>query len=280
MLAIALALGASLGWGAADFLGGTKSRTAPLLSVLLVSQTAALVLLAVVAAGHGATPPDAATLAQASAAGLGELVGIAALYRGLAVGSMSVVAPVAATAPAVPLLVGLTTGEVPNTVQFAGLALAVAGLVVTSWRAKGADRPTGRTGAGVVYGLLAAAGFGTFFLTMGHAGGGNPTWALLTARATAVAVLVVVALVVRHRVAVTRSDLPAIASIGVLVVAADSLYAGAAGLGMVGVAAVLGSTHTLVTIALARFVHHEPLAKPQQAGIAISLLGILALGAA
>lgn len=131
--------------------------------------------------------------------------------------------------------------------------------------------PTGRTGPSVGYGLLAALGFGTFFLAMGHAGDGSATWALLTARATAVAALVATALVVRHRVAVTRRDLPAAASIGVLVVAADSLYAGAASLGIVGVAAVLGSTHTLVTIALAR---------PQQAGIALSLLGVLALSAA
>ncbi|MFG1944857.1 EamA family transporter [Nonomuraea sp. NPDC048826] len=278
MIAIALALGAALGWGASDFLGGLKSRSLPLLSVLLVSQAAALILLATVMAIRGASPPDPAFLVQAAIAGLGETAGIAALYRGLAVGTMSIVAPVAAAAPAIPLLAGLTAGQVPGPFQFAGLAFAVLGLIITS---RGPATEAGaRPLASILYGLLAALGFGAFFLTMHNAGQADTGWALLTARLTTVLMIVSVLLIKRHRVTVRRSDLPVLAAIGVLIVAADAQYAFASILGQVGVAAVLASLHTVVTITLARIVLKERLQRRQQIGIGIVLLGVLAISVA
>lgn len=279
MLAIILALGASLAWGTSDFLGGLKSRSVPLLSVLLVSQAVILVLLTGLAIVRGEGPPDAGFLGWAAAAGLGETLGIAALYRGLAVGTMSIVAPVAAMAPAVPLIAGLVTGEVPGTVQFAGLALALVGLVVTSYRTAGtgtAAKPL----PSILYGLLAALGFGCFFFTMDAASEGDVGWALLVARIASVTAIGAVVVVTRQRVKVPKSTLPVIALIGVLIVTADSLYATASTLGLASIAAVLGSLHTIVTIALARIVLNEQLERTQQIGIATSLLGVLAISAA
>ncbi|MFI6392722.1 EamA family transporter [Nonomuraea sp. NPDC050540] len=279
MFAIVLALGASLGWGVSDFLGGLKSRTLPVLTVLLISQSTALVLLTLIAATRAAAPPDAATLGHAAIAGLGELAGIAALYRGLAVGTMSIVAPVAATAPAVPLLIGLATGQIPGPLQLTGLALAMLGLAATSYRPGTSTGPTASTLPSILYGLLAAAGFGTFFHTMHHAGQGDVGWALLTARLTSVLALAAVIIVTRHRVRVRATDLPHLAAIGALVIVADFLYTTASTLGPAGVAAVLASLHTIVTIALARIMLKERLRRAQQIGIAISLIGVLAISA-
>ncbi|TDE27590.1 EamA family transporter [Actinomadura sp. 6K520] len=284
MIAIALALGAGLGWGASDFLGGLKSRSAPLLTVLLVSQSTALVLVTVLVTVRGASLPDTRSLGQAAAAGVAETVGVAALYRGLAVGRMSIVAPIAATAPVVPLLAGLATGEVPGAIQFGGLGLALLGLVITSWRPGGDEGAAPRSLPSVLYGLLAALGFGTFFFTMDGASEGDVGWALLTARLTATTVVAaVVAAAVgfkRHRVALSRTDLPAVAGIGVLIVTADALYATASTHGLVSIAAVLGSLHTIVTMTLARVFLNERLARPQRLGIAASLLGVLTISAA
>jgi drug/metabolite transporter (DMT)-like permease len=132
MLAIALALGSSLVYGVSDFLGGLKSRSTPLLSVLLVSQGAALLMLAVIVAASGEGPPGGEHLLYAVLAGLAEAVGVAALYRGLAVGTMSIVAPVAATAPAVPVVAAIALGELPEPLQGAGIAVALAGVAIIS----------------------------------------------------------------------------------------------------------------------------------------------------
>ncbi|WP_283136436.1 DMT family transporter [Rhizohabitans arisaemae] len=280
MTAIVLALGASLGWGISDFLGGLKSRAVSVLSVLLISQVTALILLAIMAVVRGAGPPDASSLGFAALAGLGETVGIAALYRGLAVGTMSIVAPIAATAPIVPLLAGLATGQVPSPLQFTGLALALIGLVFTAYRSGGGKSGGSPVTPSVVYGLLAALGLGTFFFTMHNAGTGDVGWALLTARLTAVIAIASVVVVKRHRVTVPRNSLPTIALIGVLIIAADFLYTTASTLGLVSIAAVLGSLHSIVTIVLARIVLNERLERAQQVGIAASVIGVLAISAA
>ncbi|MEV0589469.1 DMT family transporter [Nonomuraea sp. NPDC050310] len=275
---MALALGAGLGWGASDFLGGLKSRSRPLPSVLLISQATALVLLAIVTVVRGVGPPDVAFLAQAVIAGLGETVGIAALYRGLAVGTMSIVAPVAALAPVIPLIAGLAAGQAPGARQGAGLMLATLGLIIASrGPAIGAGN---RPWASILYGLLAALGFGAFFLTMASAGLADTGWALLTARLTTVLVITSVIVLTRHRVAVRRNDLPVLAVIGVLIVAADAQYAWASMLGPVSVAAVLGSLHTVVTIMLARIVLKERLTRSQAIGIGVVLAGVLTLSLA
>ncbi|MGI8332184.1 EamA family transporter [Actinomadura scrupuli] len=277
MLAITLALGAALGWGVSDFLGGLKGRSVPLVLVLLISQATALGLLTVIVLIRGAGPPDTESLIWAVVAGLSEVVGIAALYRGLAIGTMSIVAPAAATAPIVPLVVGLLAAQVPGPLQTAGITLAIIGIVITARRPGTATAP--QVGPSIVYGLLAALGFGLFFTAMDTASDGDIGWALLLARLASVAVMATVALVRRPGPAVRRTELPTIAVIGALIVAADSMYATASTLGLLGIVAVLASLHTIVTIALARIVLKEHLHLLQRFGVAITLTAIVAISA-
>lgn len=276
MLAVLLALGASLFWGSGDFLGGWRSRSLPLLSVLLVAQSTSVTLLVVATVAGGGAPPGAGFLVAAALAGLTELVGVAALYRGLAVGRMSVVAPISAGAPAVPLVAGLVLGEVPGPVQSAGLVLVVAGIV---FAARGSDG-SGPVGPSVVYGLVSAVGFGAFYVAMDAASEGDVRWALLVARLTAVMIIVTAVLATRARPRVRRTDSLVLLAIGVLSTAGDLLYATATTLGLLGVVAVLAALHSVVTIGLARVVLHERVAAWQQLGIVGCLSGVAVLAAA
>ncbi|GAB3429219.1 DMT family transporter [Flindersiella endophytica] len=279
MVAVLLALGAGLGWGTSDFLGGLRARKVPLLTVLLVSQATALVVLIGLVAATWNAPPDGRHLIWAAVAGVGEAVAIAALYRGLSVGTMSIVAPVASTAPVVPVVAGLFLGQVPGPLQNVGVGLALVGLVITS---TGPRTAAARIGPSVGYGLLAALGFGAFFLALDQATETGLLWPLLLSRLVSVSLIasIVAARKTRgHRLALSRSDVLPIALIGVLIVAADSLYALATTHGLVGVVAVVGSLHTVVTMGLARIWLNERLSRRQQLGIATSLCGVLALAA-
>lgn len=287
MLAITLALASSLTYGVSDFLGGVKSRSVALLGVLLVSQGISLVLLAVIVLTLGGGPPGGTFLLFAALAGVSETVGVAALYRGLAVGVMSIVAPVAATAPVVPVVAGVFLGELPAPIQGAGIVLAVTGIVITS-RARSTAEPAVATepapaGAGVaasvVFGLLAALGFGSFYVAMDAASEAGVPWALLVARLTAVAIFVVAYSITRSPLAVRGADVPVLALIGVLIVGADAMYAVASTLGLLGVVAVLSSLYPLVTIGLARLYLDERLGRFQQVGIALCLCGAVAVSA-
>jgi drug/metabolite transporter (DMT)-like permease len=279
MIAILLALGAAVSWGTSDFLGGLKSRSVALPSVLLVSQGCALALLLTFTVARSTGPPGAGPLGFAALAGVGEVVAIAALYRGLAVGTMSIVAPVAALAPVVPLFVGAITGELPSAVQFAGIALAMGGLAAASYQSSERSSVNSSPASSIGYGLLAAGGFGAFFIAMDTASEADVGWALVTARATAVTVITTVVIAQRHRITARRTDLPVLALIGVLIVAADALYATATTLGLVGIVAILGSLHTVVTIGLARFVLREELEGVQRIGIILTLAGVVAISA-
>src|SRR3954447_14619834 len=114
MLAVALGLGSSLFWGLADFGGGLQSRRFSVIAVLLVSQAVGLAGIAVIVALSGEPEPALADLWPAAAGGAGGLLALSAFYRALAIGTMSIVAPISATGSAVPVIVGLATGERPG----------------------------------------------------------------------------------------------------------------------------------------------------------------------
>lgn len=277
MPAVALALASSLVYGLSDFLGGLKSRSVPLLGVLLISQGSALALLAVFVIGRGEGLPAGEFLIYAAIAGIAEAIGVAALYRGLAVGVMSVVAPVASTAPVVPIVAGIALGELPGALQWAGIALAVAGIVVASCAPPGEGSSDAAVRAGLIFGLLSALGFGAFYVALDAASEGDIPWALVVARLTAVALFVAAFAASRFRVRVGAADLPVLVAIGVLIIAADSLYAGASTKGLLGVVAVLSTLYPVVTIVLARFFLDERLERFQQLGIAAVLGGVVAI---
>lgn len=279
MLAILLAFGASLVYGGSDFLGGLKSRSLPLLSVLLVSQGGALVVLAVVVVGMGEGPPSGELLGYAVLAGLAEAVGVAALYRGLAVGTMSIVAPIAATAPVVGVVAAVVLGELPSGLQAVGIAVAIGGVVLISIEG-GGTASGGGVGRSVTLGLLTALGFGSFLVAMHAASDGPVQWALLVARLTSVAAFAAVFLVRRPALEVRRPDLPVLLLIGWLVIGADAMYAVASTQGLLSIVAVLSSLHPIVTILLARVVLGEHLRGVQQAGVVGTVCGavLISLG--
>ena len=76
MLAIALALGASLSWGLGDFLGGLKSRTLHVLTVLVLSQVVGIAAALTWVAASGDGVPGWSATASAAAAGACGCVGI------------------------------------------------------------------------------------------------------------------------------------------------------------------------------------------------------------
>ena len=273
MLAISLALAASLAWGLADFIAGLKSRRVALLAVSVVSQAAGLAAVAAFAAGWAPAPPGAGHAGLASLAGLCGAIGLTALYRGLAVGAMSVVAPVTGTGAAIPVIVGLAAGERPAPAQALGVGLALAGVVLTS-REPATPGRSSRVATGVGLGLLAALGLGGFLAAMDAASEGGVLWALLVSRATSMGLLALAALLVRPTLALSRGDVLGLVAVGALDVAANALFALASTRGLVSLAAVLASLYPLVTVALARLVLSERVARPQQLGVALALAGV------
>jgi drug/metabolite transporter (DMT)-like permease len=264
-------------WGAADFLGGLKSRQLQLLTVLSVSQIAALIVLAAIAVVRGAPPPDGEVVLWSALVGITGIVGLAAFYRGLAIGAMGVVAPISASAAVLPVSVAVIGGERPGAVQLAGMAVAVLGVALASYERSGSRGPRAATGAGLA--LLAALGFGLFFIVLDEAASRDLIWALLLGRVTSTALLAGCCLAVRPSFQITARDAQVLVAVGLFDVSANALFALGTGLGMVSVVAVLASLYPVITIVLARLVLGERLRGVQRAGGLVALVGVALISA-
>jgi drug/metabolite transporter (DMT)-like permease len=271
MLAVALALGSSVVWGTADFLGGVFTRRLTLAPVVVVSQLAAFAALAAATVITGAFDERAFLLGMA--AGVCGAVGIAAFYRALATGTISIVSPVSACGALVPVVLSLAAGERPGGLALVGSAIALAGAVLASVHEYAGDHPAARSS--IVLAATAALGIGGFLFFLGHAArGGHSLPALLGGRSASLPLLVIGALVTRSSMRLPRAEIPAVAGIGLLDVGANALFAAAAQRGYLSIVSVLGSEYPVVTVLLAQTVLHERISRPQKAGIALALVGV------
>jgi drug/metabolite transporter (DMT)-like permease len=275
--AILLALSASLAWGFADFGAGVGSRRLPVFVVAVVMQSAGFVVAGIAVAVTGESFLSWRQVAWAAFAGLLGVGGLAAFYRGLAVGSMGIVGPISTTAAIVPLAYGLARGERPSALQAAGVALAVLGVAGASLEHV-PETATRRVGAGVGLALLAAAGFGCSLIGLSRAAPGGIAWAVWIMRIVAVPCIVALAFAVGVR-RPSRRLWPLLVGVGIGDTGATLLYAAASTRGLLSVVAVLASLYPVVIVVLARTLLNERVARPQLLGVGVALAGVALISA-
>ena len=277
MVAVSLALIACFAWGIADFLGGLKSRVLPVITVLMLSGIIGLGFVIAVVGIRGTTPPSNPVLLLAVAAGASGVVAMLLLYKGLAVGSMTVVAPISATGVMLPVLMGLATGDAPSKLQSLGMVAAITGAVLSS-RKK--DKGKGKridSGAGLAMG--AAVAIGLFFIVMDRASDVDPLWAALLMRSSYCIFLLPVILVVRPSLKVGLSHLPGIVTLGIFDALAGVMWAMATTMGMLSLVSVLGSLYPAVTVVLASVILREKTEGGQFIGVILAISGVALISA-
>jgi drug/metabolite transporter (DMT)-like permease len=273
-----IAILASALFGAADFLGGLASTRAPTYSVVVVSQAAGVVLLAVALPLLPAATLTPADLLWGAAAGCAGGIGVALLYRGLASGPMSVVAPVTAVcAVVVPVVVGLWLGDRPSNLTLGGIALAVVAVGLAGQSVQ-ADEPA-RAGSHRwrAFGLAISAGImiGLFLVALGRTPASAGLWPLVAARAVSVSLFTTIALAAGDPIVLKgRPAVYAIAG-GTLDMLANFCYLAAVRHGPLSVMATLASLYPATTVLLARFFLHERLTRTRLLGIAAALAAIV-----
>ncbi|WP_405441902.1 DMT family transporter [Streptomyces avidinii] len=282
------ALATAVLWGLADFGGGLLTRRIPALTVVVVSQIVAVVVLGAVVLGTGAWREAGPQLWFAVGAGLVGPVAMLSFYKALALGPMGVVSPLGSLGVVVPVTAGLMLGERPGLGQFAGIAVAVVGIVLAGGpELRGA--PVQRQA--VILTLVAAFGFGAVMALIAEASttvtglflalfvqrvtnvtvGGAALWAQ-TRRG-------IPALPAGTGPRVLWGLLPALAFVGLADVAANGTYSIAAQNGPVTMAAVLSSLYPVITALAAFAVLKERLRTVQAAGAGLALAGTVLLAA-
>jgi uncharacterized membrane protein len=277
VVALIYSLASAFSWGISDFLGGVTSRRLPVLGVLAVSQPAGLILIAVLIPLIGADPIPADKLLIAFLAGAASLGGLGAFYAAMAMGTVSVVAPIASLGVIVPVVVGLVRGDAPTAIQLAGLVPAMAGVVILSFEENPEHAAVARRS--IVLAIIAGLGFGVFFTGVDFAAADRPGWAIFAVRVGGVTTVAAALLVARPNLDGVSAAIPVLLTIGFFDVLANALFAVASTKGLLPVVAVGGSMYPAFTVALAHGVLGERLARIQWAGVLLALAGVTMIAA-
>ena len=308
-MGVLLGLLASVTYGTVDFLGGLLTRRAGVFAVALLSQSFGTILLVPLVPLVGGEPTSRALL-WGGAAGIAGGLGVTLLYRGLALGRMSVVAPVVAVvAASVPVAAGLGFGERPGSPALAGVSLALLAVALIASSPDGGDSPGGepveggstvaavpvlpagdhRAGprrapravaAGLAEALAAGVLLGFYLVAISRAGEGTGLWPVAAGRVTSIVAIGAIAMVARRPIVPPRRLLRGIALVGVLDMAANVFYLLAVRRELLSLIGVLSSLYPASTIVLARIVLKERLGRLQALGLAAAAAGVALIAAA
>jgi uncharacterized membrane protein len=273
-MAPVLALLSAVAYGAADFLGGMAARKATAVAAVVVSQTAGLILLLFALPLLPETIVNPIDIAWGAVAGLAGGSGVALLYRALALGPMSVVAPLTAVfAAAVPVFTGLALGERLSMVTTLGIALAAIAIVLIGQEQGSVPRSLTQqaTARGITLSIAAGLLVGVFFVSLERTSAASGLWPLVPARVVAISLFTGSALAGGRPVLVPWSVAGVAVGAGALDMLANALFLIAVQQGPLSVVATLASLYPASTIILARIVLGERWSLLQAAGIATAV---------
>ena len=273
-MAVVLALLAAVSYGVSDFVGGLASRRRSALAILLYSYPVGAVLMAALLPLASGTLTTRAVVFGILGGAFG-LVGVVLLYSLLAVAPMNVVSPITAVlAAAVPVVVGVLTGDRPATAAWFGVAIGFVAVILVSRQP--AETPHGRlTTRTVALAIASGVGFGGYFVFLARAGDATGLWPLLISRLASAALIVPLA----YRagaVTVIRGRLLALCVIaGALDAAANLFFLLASRQGLLSLAAVITALYPATTVALAIVFLHERPSRAQQVGLGLAAAAIV-----
>ena len=214
--------------------------------------------------------PPPSSLAWAAAAGVAGAGGIAALYRGLAIGSAAIVAPTAAViTAALPVIFNGITAGLPHPSQLAGFIAAIIGI----WLVARAGGESTALSHGLRLAIIAGLGFGGFLILIAQV---RSEFVFLPLAVTRTMTLVAaLGLLLVRGVAVPALTANPVALVaGVLDAGGNVLFLFARQHTRLDIAAVLSSFYPVATVVLSRVILRERVSATQWLGAGVCLAAV------
>lgn len=278
MFATVLALTASLCFGTSDFLAGSQTRRTSLWTVIVFSQLAGLVTLGLLVLARGRGLPTEVLL-PALGAGVLTVIAVAASYEALAIGVMSLVAPIVSLCAAVPVVVGLAGGERPSALQLGGIAIALAGVLLASREKSAGEHHQTTSKLSIVLAASAALSYGFVLILYAEGARSDPYWGVFLAKTVSVALFGLAFLVTRPVLKPTRAAVVPLVAVGVFGVGGNALFSVASTMGYLSIVSVLSTISPVFLVVLAYTFLHERLSPTQRVGVASALVGVALIAA-
>ncbi len=243
--------------------------------VVLGTQIVGLLFAIGVALVRGEPFPGPEDLRWSLVAGVLGAVGVTALYRGLAVGRMGIVAPITGVMAAlIPVVAGMVLEGIPPPLVLVGIVLAIVAVLLVS---RVADEAGGR--AGLAEALVAGIAIGLFAIAISRLSDGHVFGPLTVVRATQAVLVIGLVIVTRSAWRPAPRVVPSLVAIGMLDMAGNSLYILAVQAGALAVASVLASMYPVVTVLLAVAFLRERITRDHWVGIGLAAAAIACIGA-
>jgi drug/metabolite transporter (DMT)-like permease len=274
-MSVLYGLSAAVFFGFADFFATKSARQIGVLRTLFAVQIFGLAAMVIVILVKGERPSGSATawfeMALISVVSFG---GVLLLYRAFAIGTLSLVSPVASGFAVVTAGLALAAGERPPGLAVVGAIMLVCGVTVVS--------RSGAVGAATVAGVPeavgATVGFGIYFWALGEL---TPElgvyWPVVVTRAVEL-VLAAAIIWLRPPPPITnreiRMALPFFVAAAVLDTAALLAFNLGVDSAYTTTTTALTSLYSTVTILLAWAILRERLARMQWAGVGVVLAGV------
>jgi drug/metabolite transporter (DMT)-like permease len=263
------ALITALAYGCGDFLGGLASRKVSPALVTAVGQVMGLGCSCVAVLLFPGAGPDLGAVLWGAASGIGSLIGLYFLYKGLSGGRMSIAGPMSGLIGAmVPVLVSLALGDELSAPAVAGIALALPAIILISWTSQADGR---RAISSAVYGAIGGIGFALVYIALDRAGTDSGAWPLVVGQATSLLLIAPVGLAVLRRVEIGPSVTAQMIGGGFFTGLANLTFLAATNGGALAIIAILTALYPGVSVSLARLVLNERLSPMQGVGLAAAL---------
>lgn len=271
---ILLALCAAGVYGIADYCGGRASRSVSVITVTVVGQACALLVLLVIVLLSGVPTPPASDWLWGGLGGIAGASGLLAFYKAMGSGHMTVVAPISAvTATAVPVVVGLATGERPSVLALCGIPVALLAIALVSDAFGKHDRRAPRIVLLMAFG--AGTVFGSLFVILAHTSDNSGLWPILAMRVTSVPFMFIVLRASKNTISSARPQLLVVAGSGILDSIANALYLLAVRHGLMTLVATINSFYPASTLLLATGLDGEKIHRPQMVGLGLACVALI-----
>lgn len=281
-------LAAALGWGCSDLLAAIGSRRMGSRATVMVAQIVGLLcfgLLWVVTTPEWRLPARDVVILLGS----GCFAGIAyfTAYRGLELGPVALVSPIASAFAAVTVLLAVVVlGESLGPILLSGVVLTIVGVVLASTDLRRFEVEAKRHRRGLPYAFAAMVGFGVAAFVSGSLAkdyGWLPPIALSRVGSVILITAVTLAMRGREREGMRRispRNLGIAAAAGVTDIIGVVAYSRGSELGLISIVAAVSATFTLIPVAGGILLFSERPAPNQLVGLVLVIGGLVTLGAA
>ena len=229
----------------------------------------------------GESLPSGEPLYAALGAGACGAIGLVALYRALAIGVMSIAAPISALAAVIPFVWGMAAGESPKSLQLFGAVLALSGAVLAAREPSHAPVSRERFRESVGLALVSAVALGFGLVLLGEAAPGGAMPVLVADRIVTTLLILPLALFRGQGPRGSLWVLAPMVAVGIFDTTANALYIFAFNEGgLMSMIGVLASLYPVTTVLLARGFLAERFERHQAIGVIVALAGVALVGVA